>query len=590
MDSRCRLFCIIDVVVTVFYLTFFMMLGNVLIERKADYLFILASTVLAFISYIILLIQHKEYRIKKKNIPLFLVFSFIIFFMYWGYGLTVIHTQYGGIATTVVAILLVGWVLMMSVALMNIISFVEERLGQKNFLTLSSNIVFVTIFLVMVIGTVTATRIFHPGVISPDNMEIYKCALHLDLKENRSDIHSFAMILLIRFFTLISYDYYLITVSFAVTYSLVWAFMIKTLYNYGLPFTAGLIISILFVLLPTNIYLFAATWKDIPFCISMLLFTTMIIKMVFEKFNLSCVDIILLVIGMLGTALFRSNGQVVLIVCGVIFIIVGVRKKNIRVLISVCFSVALLILFKAPLFYVFDVDRGPEGFSSIPFIDAVWENIYVGNELSKETIDYLNEIMPIEDFKNNYVESNDNYYVFPNLFDDMELGKSIRAYLECFRRYPITTIKARLKRIFNLWSVFPNSRFSVTWNSISDISLYTKEYGYDWKYPDKYRTMREKIDASMTKNEDLYLLFIRGSFWFALSVLLCFYCIICEKKIMILIILPAIVNHLTLCVACCFQDYRYSWPMFVMGIPFVCVCFLNDQIYRNRLNGVCELR
>lgn len=561
---------IIGFFVTILYSLLFFLLRGVIIERTADTVFIIVLTIILSMFYTIGYRNRREYKIERKQRARFIFIAVLGWVMFWGYGLTGVRKNWGLLCALIVAALLLIWQVWTTLAMLNLISFISSKIKSVYNVSISCKLAFLIIFAVMLMGSVISTCIFFPGVISPDNMEIYKCAQNLNLQECRTDIHSFALILFVKFLVLFSDNYYIITLSLAILFSLIWAFMITVLYYYGLSLIIGGLITVGFMLLPSNVYMFATTWKDMPFCISLLLLTIMTARIVFEDFQLKKIEAVLLTLGLVGTALFRSNGIIVLVVCGIMFLIVGIKEKRRKLIFTALISVAIVGIFKGPLFYIMDVDRGPEGFSSIPFIDGVWENLYVGNELDDEILEYLNGIMPIKDFKSNYVNRFSNYYVFPGLFDNITMEDSINAYLKCLRDYPITTLKARLKKTFNLWSVFPNSSYSVTYNTVSDISIYTIPYGYDWHYVSQFQPLRDRILGSMGKNKRLYLFLTRGSLSFAICVLLCYYCISKRKGRLILIIIPALTNHLVLMIACCFQDYRYSWPMYVSSIPFVC--------------------
>lgn len=123
----------------------------------------------------------------------------------------------------------------------------------------------------------------------------------------------------------------------------------------------------------------------------------------------------MLTLSLFGMATLRSNGQVVLI--GVVVLYLGLfmkRKIGKKLLMSVLCAMAALIIFKGPVFKFMQVSPTPVGYVSLPFLDGVWESSYKGNELSKETIKTIEEILPLEDFNEAYREAYVNYSAFPN--------------------------------------------------------------------------------------------------------------------------------------------------------------------------------
>ena len=573
MIKRKNIFSIVGAVIAVLSSCLIYIYRGVLIERTVDTVIMIVVTLSLTYFYIFSFQSGWKYGLGTGFKIGFGAIVFLSYWMFWGYGLSRILSRYGLFTVVAVGLIMLVWQIWMTLTALNFIELLRNKISKIHKTSVSNKTAFLIIFLIMMAGALTATRVFYPGVISSDNMAIYTQAL----AGERSDIHSFALILLVKLLTLLSDNYYIITLFFAISFSLAWANMMMTLYSYGFPLILCGVVSVVFIFVPTNFILFAATWKDIPFCICMLLLTTSIIKMVFEDFHLAVRDVVLLIVGLTGSALFRSNGQVVLIVCSIVFLIIWARKRHKNLIITVLVSVGVLILFKGPVFYLLDVDRGGDWFTSIPFLDGVWENIHAGNELDEETKNYIEDLMPIERFEYAYAES---YYNISAVkaygnSNKISLNKSIKAYLKCLQNYPGTTLKARAKKTFNLWSVFPSDKYLVNYNLAADISQTVSRYGFDWKYPPQYESMRMMLMLSLRDDLNVYLLFIRGSHALAMSLLLGLYFAGKGKKSFILIILPAVVNQIALIAACCFLDYRYTWPMFVMTIPFVCTAFIN---------------
>lgn len=50
-------------------------------------------------------------------------------------------------------------------------------------------------------------------------------------------------------------------------------------------------------------------------------------------------------------------------------------------------------------------------------------------------------------------------------------------------------------------------------------------------------------------------------------------------------VLPGMINLFGLAVGCCFNDYRYTYPMFALTIPFLAVCIYLDGKYKNNKGG-----
>ena len=413
------------------------------------------------------------------------------------------------------------------------------------------------------------------GMLTYDNFDCYRAAQNLDKVEYRSDIHSFAYLVLLRMLGMMcGSNYFWITIFFVISFSFAWSFCMTTLNRAGLSGVFCYLFTVVWLLFPSNVLMLCTSWKDIPFTICLLLACTYIFRFLHgEDRNDNISSSWGIGITLLTMSLFRSNGFVILLVICALFLAFRLSNRiSNKMLLPVLAASIIAVIYKGPFLDAVKVDRGPDSFAAYPFLDAVWENIHAGNQMDSWIIDYVNELMPYEKFEESYLGYKFNDDSFGGYFNEnLDLDKSVRAYIWCLRNYPITTISARAKRTYNLWAYFPSSTYPVTYNYVRDLNDFTGLY--NWEYLQRYSSERESL-ANACAEWDISSLLNRASVCMVVWIGVILSLFQKKKHTYICVIFPAVINLLTLLTACCFPDYRYSYPIFVATVPFVCLALI----------------
>lgn len=443
---------------------------------------------------------------------------------------------------------------------------------------------FCMVFFVMILIGMLSSIFYYPGPITRDCASIYWAAQNLGDITLRTDIHSFGWTLVVAFIDSIFHNYYAVTIFLVIAFAFSWSFYMKTLYNCGVSKKIIIVLSLIWLCVPGDWYYIVCSWKDMPFAICMLLMSALICGIVFdrgEKIELGkCIGLGLASFGM---AVFRSNGQVILAVLLISTIVLLSRRKAYAKRLAMCFGIAMimLVIFKGPVFKMLKVSGTPEGLYTLPYIDGIWENVHLEVELSDNTINFIeNEIMPLDDFKAAYQSGYTNRYAFPNGYEHISLQKAHQAYFECLKLHPFITISARLKRTYNLWGIMLDSEYPVDRNYvpvIPDLTAISEEY--DWKYLSRYdieRTNIERITSASNAYGFITMTMSRCGLCIVIWVLISRFSRLPKDKL-ILLLTPLIINTIVLVVGCCFPDYRYVYPMFLLTLPLMGVSYIPDM-------------
>lgn len=439
----------------------------------------------------------------------------------------------------------------------------------------------VLLFLTMTISGLLFSILYYPGVITADNLYVYKTVNEIGDISVRTDIHSFAFVLLEKLLFSICDHFYFVTIIFVLLFALSWSMVFSYLYKKGLRRKTTLAISLLWLLIPQNLYLIIATWKDIPFSICMLLMAFCILKYIGEgekAFFLYPFNYVLFILSSLGVGLFRSNGIGVILITLIAIIIYSFPKKKIKIIIVSATTIGLLFFIRIPVYNLLGVQQTPEYYMAYPFINGVWECSFNGDNLSPEIERLIDKhLITIEKFNDEYKLSYFNDNAFYDVDDynlnykTLSLSEAQSAYFWCLKNHPASVILARMKKTYNLWSVFENDDYPLNRNyRDSEFSMPAWGEKYIVEYNTRYAYARNRFSRFFSDGSNKYILgeFIdlitRNGFNLIIWII-SFIGMLSGKNIKyIFVILPAVANTITLLFACCFQDWRYMYPMEIL--------------------------
>lgn len=436
----------------------------------------------------------------------------------------------------------------------------------------------------LVIGILAELIVFlayYPGIYSQDVVQCWRQSL--DLGAQKSDLHSFLYLCLLAIFSHLTNNIVIVTVFFALSFAIVFALFMTYLWKNGLRFGYVLCSTICFYCFPNNIYMTVALWKDVPFTIALMSLTYALVKWVFEpervKNSIGC--LLHLSISAVLVACFRSNGMTIL---AALFIFFGFRwfckRSEWKMFAVLSATVTAVLVFKGPVFSALGVDRGPEGFACVPFIDAVWANAYYGADLPAEVEQELSEIIMADDWKKEYDEGYANVYIWKDAYwnENLSFKKSVDWYKWCLSNHPVLTIKARLTKTDFLWNYFMCDEAYLSYNCDFGATQNPQASEFGWYYFEGTQGLRNAFAKFFDSSHNLSFLY-RGAIHLTIWLIL-----ILElrkrNKAAVVVILPMLINTLALFMACCYSDYRFIWNMEVMSFFIVPVYLLTIGKHR----------
>lgn len=501
----------------------------------------------------------------------------LVEFVFWGYA--ILYKIETGTAPVFETIVLIGiyyiWSTILLDAALCLVEIIVTQIKITNINKQNYHRIWLTIFLILITGGGLFSVLFYPGVISPDTVAIYQAAMNLGDIASRTDIHSFAYTFLEWIIFSICDSFYFLTWIMLIAFSAAWASFMTNICRLGLNRRIVYTVTFIWLLVPSSLYMLISTWKDVPFTVCLMVASNMFMKMsaLDGEFMVKGRDYVILAVSLIGAALFRSNGQFVLAVLVIIFLLYALKSQKraiYRMFLATAAAGITVLLIKVPIYHALQVKGTPESFMLRPFVDGIWENVMYGeqSDLPDNVLAFIEEeISPVDEFRKFYLEGRLYDEYIPNDFDKFTQAKD--AWITCLMHNPFVTLMARLKKNYNLWSVFPREKVYLNTGYIQELGDYTD---LNYLSVPLFKTVRYVFRIFYSDRwlyGDFCYIIARGGWNIFLWVL--FGLFLNKKKMRNrkIIIIPAAANSVAMLIACCYPDYRYTYPMYVLTVLYV---------------------
>jgi hypothetical protein len=306
-------------------------------------------------------------------------------------------------------------------------------------------------------------------------------------------------------------------------------------------------------------------WKDIPFMISILWLTFLLVKLVIDNKKISAAYCIELLLALVCTAFFRQNGILPAIVTIIFLIIYAVKKRSRALFAPVLLFMIAFLLINGPVYDYYKVIDRP-GLKYFALANDIVGIYYDSIEPSDEVVDLVNEIT------NNNPDSYDYnpYYTAYNetALGDYSVGRFLSVYIKAFIDHPKTVMIEFLRRNSVLWSIVrPSREVAGCVNYLRDYHPKTlSEYSYGYRNANRFTEWLSSYSTSLTEDQVIFLFAWRTGIYTLILFVLLVLLIIKKKIVYLLPFAPILANLFALCISCGWTDYRYFWPTAVLTL------------------------
>lgn len=422
---------------------------------------------------------------------------------------------------------------------------------------------------------------YYPGVITPDSMSQICQSLGIYNVTNHHPIfHTFFISIAMNLGKILeNYNFGVAIYSIAqmAIASGIFSFAIYYMSKRGVDYRFRILTLLFYAFYPVNALYSITMWKDIPFAVTMLIFTIMMTEIAINKehFMKSKIKNALLVISMLLVILFRNNGlYVILLTIPCLFIFAMKYYKKLIVISGVV--LATYMIWKGPVFSLLNIQPGSSREAlSIPLQQFARVTKNHSETLTEDEKWRIYKYLPTEDLAEVYTPkiSDPVKNNFSNEgFAEDKIGL-VKLYVKLALKYPRATIESFLCNNFGYW--YPEAIHWVVGREVLETTN-EKEQVLDLKNTPIIELEGLEAFDSLLDRRDLplnsMLYSIGFSFWIVLIMLM--YAIYKKKYNLIIMYIPIAVLWLTTNASPVFGEYRYIYSMFtclplLIGIHFI---------------------
>ena len=484
-----------------------------------------------------------------------------------------------GLSPVTLSVYLMGtlWLFPMALQLLALCERLSLRLKARmgdaktrsyRFVWLTTFCVFVGIWLVYLI-------IFNPALMSNDSLGMWRHAT----RGEPIGYYAFPtiVIFMVRILTYIIPHPMFIAFTQIVFFAVLGSFFMLEFYKRGLSLRFIYIFTGVFAALLPNALMIITLWSNIPFTLSMLYLTYAIIRL-FAHDRGKIIPYVNITLALALTYCTRSEGVIPAVICAAFLLFISFWKKfNAKFLAATVMGCVLIFLITGPLYSAIRADASASPHTSHSWViclDGIQGVMYYGGNLPPETMEFMETIMPRDEWIENY-----GVYDFDLSFRNSLLKLAAenegftqelrRHYLRTFANEPFLLIKTRLSTTDMMWNLTPPMQSAPQRVLITTIS---ENVGFPH---------REFLAASAIIKYIHYATIIiapldsalnRSGIYIILALLLCVFLIVHKSYKMTTLFLPMAGGILALLIAMGWPVFRNVWfipVIFAFAVPIV---------------------
>lgn len=445
---------------------------------------------------------------------------------------------------------------------------------------------FAVIFCIGIILSCIWLYAFNPAITSVDSQGLYQQALEVGMPDFTMNdwqppMYVFLLSLLQKVWNNITFMVVLQLIFF---WSVV-ADGILFLYKEGAPKWLLVVVYAYFTLGYSNQIQLVTFWKDIPFGITIMWLTLLLVKLIWhgDKYIVKWYYYVELFVCLFFTAFLRQNG---ILAVGVLIILLPVLFRNIRFVIVSVVMIATIIVVKGPIYKANNVIPQPS-LKYFAMVNDISYSYYNGVQVDTETKALVERMIAAESYRSNITYS--PYYsefVHADLAD-YSVPRFLVLYLRNMKDHPREVLIALLKRTQIIWSVpkndteITNCLHYIGEQNTLDPPIYPKRVNI------RLTELLTGMVLNLKSNMEAYIICWRPGIY-NLFIIISIVTLILfggKKKLGCLLpVIPIAFNVFALYISSAWTDYRYHWPSVIVCYLIVGYCMItNKACYGGRI-------
>lgn len=352
------------------------------------------------------------------------------------------------------------------------------------------------------------------------------------------------------------------------------SFTIYYMKKLKIPLKYRKICLLIYSLLPIFPFYAMSAVKDVIFSCFIILYSILFYDILKKRNNekLKIHNILIYIIIMLFTFLFRNNGiHVILLTFPILFIVDKLNRKKLSLM--YCIIIILYFLYSSWLLPTLKITSGSvREVLSIPFQQTARYVTYYSDDVTNDEKKAIDKVLGYNDLAKRYnpekadpVKNKFNKYT-----TSTDLRKYFEVWLKQFIKHPMIYVEATINNTYGYF--YPNRTSWYIYHDFDD-RIVKKGFNYHYNSLEKIRLILSNIATILPKIPIIGLL-VNIGFYVWIMLFIVSYLLYKKKYIDLLYLLPSFVS-LLVCVASPVNTYfRYAMP-FIFAMPLSVALFID---------------
>lgn len=439
--------------------------------------------------------------------------------------------------------------------------------------------------------TVIVFLAFRPGGFPPDSISQLFQAIGFDyIYDWHPALHTLCMRLILR---LTGNRAMMIPAAQMLVFAMLTASWVCFIIERGCPRWAGISGGLIFLMLPNNVLSSVSAVKDFPYTLALMWCTLLLVRLMCDMEEECRIwKLIRLGLSIFLVYGFRHNGMVPAALCMLALVLIAVKYRarlKLRPLIAVAAAVAMILVYKGPIFALFNVKPN----TASPYttmLCAVASCINKDLPLSEETEEIMESVISLEEWAEYYdrYQGHDRYIWDRGedaefITEHIDAKMAFTAYFDALLRYPDVVIKDRLDGMDLMWDIrqpydslnfrtfdriylMPGSEFFFDVEGFEEIGYY--EYARPSALASFYRAFTEK-----DTNTAADMLLWRTGAYLVLGLALLLFMVKNRMGRLLWAMVPLAGNIISLMLLLYHQSFRYVYALqpLIIGLALAAV-------------------
>jgi hypothetical protein len=418
---------------------------------------------------------------------------------------------------------------------------------------------------------------FFPGLMSGDSYDQWSQVVSARFNDAHPVFHSLLLWVLTRLWlsTAAVVIFHILALSLTVAWGL------KVLQRYGLPNWGAWLVAGIFALSPINGQIVITIWKDIPYSTAMLLFSCMILLVVFTRGKWLEKRGMWVWLGLVSAliTLFRHNGLPITIFTLTLLLVIYRRYWR-KVLLSFSLFLVIYLVVQYPLYNFLRVDRNL-GAKQQLFVHHIAAHMVNGGPLTPAEQELAERIVPSSKWEYDCCSAVPTY-TSPGYSEERngEIAQEIRAlFFRLLIKEPLVEINHQVCISSLVWEI-PSRCKSVLFFPY-DLSIFENTSLLPALIPGFNRVLsafRDDVKVNALVSPAIYLILgLYATLFFSLR----------KRDLRFnLFMVPAGINSLVLIVVNLSANFRYQYGVYLVGL--FCIGLLILGLFTPKLSQIAE--